>query len=81
MRHLGAMQLPFCTALNIVLGGHDAYVYVSEAGHKRKSDLERWVHQGVEFVQALPPENPKRKKSVSQGVENERPLCFDVHHA
>jgi len=38
------------------------YVYVSEDGHKRKSDLERWVHQGVEFVQTLPPKKPKKKK-------------------
>lgn len=38
------------------------YVYVSEAGYKRKADLVRWVSQGIEFVQTLPPKKPKKKK-------------------
>lgn len=43
------------------------YVYVSEAGHKRKSDLERWVHEGVQFVRALPPKTPKKSKEDKPG--------------
>ena len=38
------------------------YIYVSEAGYKRRADLERWVTQGVEFVKTLPPKKTKKKK-------------------
>ena len=38
------------------------YVYVSEAGHKRADQLRRWVGQGVDFVQTLPPKVKKVSK-------------------
>ena len=38
------------------------YIYVSEAGYKRKAELERWVLQGTDFVETLPPKKPKKKK-------------------
>ena len=43
------------------------YIYVSEAGYKRKADLGRWVLQGVRFVQSLPPKKlrPKARKTKS----------------
>ena len=47
------------------------YIYVSEAGYKRKADLERWVSQGIEFVQTLPPKKPKTKK-IHKTVTNKR---------
>ncbi len=39
------------------------YVYVSEPGYKRKADLERWISQGIEFVETLPPKKPKKNKA------------------
>ncbi len=47
------------------------YIYVSEAGYKRKADLERWVSQGIEFVQTLPPKMPKKKK-IRKTATNKR---------
>ena len=43
------------------------YIYVSEAGCRRKADLGRWVLQGVRFVQSLPPKTlrPKVRKAKS----------------
>jgi hypothetical protein len=38
------------------------YIYVSEAGYKRKADLAKWVNEGVEFVQTLPSKKPRTKQ-------------------
>ena len=38
------------------------YIYVSEAGYKRKGDLERWISQGIAFVQTLPPKKTKKRR-------------------
>lgn len=48
------------------------YIYVSEAGYKRKADLERWVSQGIEFVQTLPPKMPKKKKIRKTATNKKR---------
>ncbi len=48
------------------------YIYVSEAGYKRKADLERWVSQGIEFVQTLPRKKPKTKKIRKTATNKKR---------
>ncbi len=45
------------------------YVYVSSAGYKSKSDLERWIEQGIEFVETLPPKNPKKKHVRKRAIK------------
>ena len=37
------------------------YVYVAEAGHRRRDQLKRWVGLAVAFVETLPPKEKKRK--------------------
>ena len=40
------------------------YIYVSEAGLKRRDHLIRWVKQAANFVQTLPPKAKERAKSA-----------------
>ena len=60
--HVKALSRKYTRPMDFTGKPMTGYIYVSEARYKRNADLARWVNQGVEFVQSLPPKKPKKKR-------------------